>query len=594
MASTVETNYFRHKQLPDARTYIRLLEINSVDQTRDISVHCKLTTWLKAAAPAYTAISYTWGDPNLLATILINGKRMQVRRNCEDVLRQPCWNKNGYFWMDAICINQADNDEKSFQVAKMGKVFRDARQTLACVGLHENDSEFLFERLHKHQRRWARLSNSFDGLGNLRDRPWLTLRSKSTLIRLCKALSMFLRRPYFHRVWIYQELFLGKNIQVCCEDKTVELSSLRAIYMTHLLWIQFPTKITQHIDCYSLEEMEDVRYLLETVKHKSRLSLRELIPVIRTLQSEDIRDRVFGILSTIKWHDEKPIRPDYDKDPFDLAVEVLQRIKINAHDLIRGHYFIRTLSDTIMVAKLMGLPDQPSSRLDDEIQVRRLKHSEPQRVNPARLAQEVGFWPNLFWGYRIYFHNASWHTQSRPSKHAVDRSALKHQDPKVLPNDGPFPTIQKWSKGTIWDVQNTDVLLPEEAQPQDWLLVPSLSKFESREALLAFVARDIQGSLLQLIGKALFAARKDRPRESYQSGGYKYRVFFSHEDAIVLTHSLNWREGTQGFLSKEDEPHKLQVDDFFETRLCGERSQSYAILLERRESQADMRDYVSV
>ncbi|KAJ0108675.1 hypothetical protein J7T55_015109 [Diaporthe amygdali] len=287
MASTVETDYFKHKQLPDARTYIRLLEINSVDQTRDISVHCKLTTWLKAAAPAYTAISYTWGDPNLLATILINGKRMKVRRNCEDVLRQPCRNKNGYFWIDAICINQADNDEKSFQVAKMGKVFRDARQTLACVGLHENDSEFLFEGLHKHQRRWARLSNSFDGLGNLRDRPWLTLRSKSTLIRLCKALSMFLRRPYFHRVWIYQELFLGKNIQ--------------------------------HIDCYFLEEMEDVRYLLETVKHKSRLSLRELIPVIRTLQSEDIRDRVFGILSTIKWHDEKPIRPDYDKDPFDLA-----------------------------------------------------------------------------------------------------------------------------------------------------------------------------------------------------------------------------------------------------------------------------------
>ncbi|KAH8779897.1 heterokaryon incompatibility protein-domain-containing protein [Diaporthe sp. PMI_573] len=175
MAPTIDTETFRYQKLPTASTYIRLLEVISVDQRRDVPVHCELTTWPKASAPAYTAVSYAWGDPRRLTVILVNGKRMEVRCNCEDVLRQPCWNRGGYFWIDAICINQADNHEKSFQVAKMGEIYGAARQTIACVGRHEDDSEFLFDRLHRHQRRWERISNSFNGMGNFQDRPWLIL-----------------------------------------------------------------------------------------------------------------------------------------------------------------------------------------------------------------------------------------------------------------------------------------------------------------------------------------------------------------------------------------------------------------------------------
>lgn len=215
MAYKLEPGTFKHEELPDASTYIRLLEVLSVERSRAVPVHCRLTTWPKASAPDYTAISYTWGDSSAVTTILVNGEGMQVRRNCEDVLTQPCRNKGGYFWIDAICINQADNDEKSFQVASMGEVFEDASQTLACVGRQEKDSRFLFKNLQRHQYWWERLG--FNGLGppgkhHDRARLWRKALPESTMKRLFEALYMFLKRPYFQRVWIYQELFFGKDI----------------------------------------------------------------------------------------------------------------------------------------------------------------------------------------------------------------------------------------------------------------------------------------------------------------------------------------------------------------------------------------------
>ncbi|KAK2601284.1 hypothetical protein N8I77_010747 [Diaporthe amygdali] len=157
LASSPAIESFQHEPLPDPANHIRLLEITSVDETRDLPVHCKLTAWPVETAPVYTAISYTWGDPHQLASVLVNGRPMEVRHNCEYVLKQAWWQKGGgYVWVDTICIDQVDNDEKSSQVAMMGKVYERAGQVIACVGRHGDDSEFLFEVLHKQQRWWRR------------------------------------------------------------------------------------------------------------------------------------------------------------------------------------------------------------------------------------------------------------------------------------------------------------------------------------------------------------------------------------------------------------------------------------------------------
>lgn len=84
------------------------------------------------SAPPYHAISYTWGDPGLTARVTVKGRRMEVRQNCEYVLRQACWHGGGggggstsrSYWVDAICIDQGNLEEKGRQVAMMGGIYQ--------------------------------------------------------------------------------------------------------------------------------------------------------------------------------------------------------------------------------------------------------------------------------------------------------------------------------------------------------------------------------------------------------------------------------------------------------------------------------------
>lgn len=567
MSPTISTETFKHEELPDASTYIRLLKISSVDHKRDIAVHCELTAWPKASAPVYTAISYTWGDPHQLGIILVNGKRMEVRRNCEDVLRQPCRNKGGYFWIDAICINQGDNHEKSFQVAKMGEVYRDACQTLACVGRHEHDSEFLFERLHKHQRRWKRISNSDNCMGKLRDRPWLTLRRKSTLPRLYIALNLFLSRRYFQRVWIYQELFLGEDIQVCCEDQTVKLTVLWALYQTFWYWIKIRSTLMRDFIWYTSTVLEGVRFLLEAglgIKRDTRTPLLEKLREMSKLQSEDIRDRVFGTLATTEWEGRKPIQPDYGKDRFDLVVEVVQAIIGPFDNSSEFQVGDTSLSTTIEVAKLLGLTDQPSSRLADEIEIRRSTPFKAPCLNPARMAQRLDLKPTQFMRFQIYFNNASWHIEPPPS---ID--LRRRHDAR------PLPTLQKWSRGTPWNVRHTDVLLPEEAQSQDVLLIPDANGSRPDKGVMPALIARRRGGQFELVGKALYAAGHNRILHLEAAS---CNVYLAHDDAIVLAYSCNWRDLEKGLCSTKDELLDRLVDNYFETRLCVEGTLSYATI----------------
>ena len=65
--------------------------------------------------PNFTALSYCWGDPSAQHTIGISGCRFKVTRNLKVALlnlRQE--DKPRRLWIDAICINQQNLDEKAW------------------------------------------------------------------------------------------------------------------------------------------------------------------------------------------------------------------------------------------------------------------------------------------------------------------------------------------------------------------------------------------------------------------------------------------------------------------------------------------------
>ncbi|TPX13813.1 uncharacterized protein E0L32_005757 [Thyridium curvatum] len=173
-------------------------------------------------APPYYAVSYTWGrSPKDTTLIHINGQEMKVRKNCDYVLRQARWcGGSRFFWVDAICINQADMDEKSHQVAMMGSIFTKAQSVMACVGPHHDDSEMVLQILAKHQSLFYMASlNEFPPELYSLLRRWRLTTSGTTIVRLFRAVLSLLRRQYFTRLWIFQELYLARSgLILCCGE----------------------------------------------------------------------------------------------------------------------------------------------------------------------------------------------------------------------------------------------------------------------------------------------------------------------------------------------------------------------------------------
>lgn len=95
---------------------------------------------------AYDALSYVWGDEEPSEAIFISGKVLLVKPNLHNfLLHLRHKNRVLYVWADAICINQADRDERSSQVQYMGDIYRESSSTRIWLGSHSRTTALLMK-----------------------------------------------------------------------------------------------------------------------------------------------------------------------------------------------------------------------------------------------------------------------------------------------------------------------------------------------------------------------------------------------------------------------------------------------------------------
>ncbi|ETR98561.1 heterokaryon incompatibility, partial [Trichoderma reesei RUT C-30] len=86
----------------------------------------------------YRALSYTWGaatSPEHVRTIRVSDQDFVVRQNLFDFLCSAAARKEeGLFFIDAICINQLDLDERQAQVQSMALIYRRATAVISWLG----------------------------------------------------------------------------------------------------------------------------------------------------------------------------------------------------------------------------------------------------------------------------------------------------------------------------------------------------------------------------------------------------------------------------------------------------------------------------
>ena len=129
-------------------------------------IKCSLRTVSLDDDPQYETLSYAWGAPVLDHTVLVDGAALNVTKNLHNALQylrrqQQPFSEDGYessgnialktdvttsswdpeasrvLWADAICINQADVDERASQVNLMGDVYRHGIRLHVWIGTTE-------------------------------------------------------------------------------------------------------------------------------------------------------------------------------------------------------------------------------------------------------------------------------------------------------------------------------------------------------------------------------------------------------------------------------------------------------------------------
>jgi hypothetical protein len=363
MAQSSPLSRFRYTPLRDSTSEIRLLKLTELGGV----VICRMITWPLRFAPDYYALSYTWGKAALSTEIVVNDEQMTVRRNCEYALRQIFKSKpNCLLWVDAICIDQESNQEKNHQVAMMGRIYAKATHVFASVGPHTEDSEFLLKTMDEHKSLLGsihkHISKADHGHLNGWNIPnpiprvrWLSLKcfftmDGATRKSFAQAVTSFLKRPYFTRIWVLQELHLATTSSFCCGADTRCFDQLLAACLLVDFWVNQ----REHMSCWSwltrkvlslialqskvfcrqqscIPLSEDFNTLQPqrgclalTSGARGPRRLAEVLDEMQHFQCADLRDKLYGIMSLVEWGTRQRPYPDYAKDCFEVSVMVLE------------------------------------------------------------------------------------------------------------------------------------------------------------------------------------------------------------------------------------------------------------------------------
>ncbi|KAK3386641.1 heterokaryon incompatibility protein-domain-containing protein [Podospora didyma] len=123
----------QYDNLDNDKKTIRILHLLPGRWTE--SICCRLQTCSLDDSHSFDALSYVWGNAHDTAPIDVGGSSFQATKNLIAALRRLRSSvEPRALWVDAICINQRDNSEKTQQVQLMARIYETARSVHVFLG----------------------------------------------------------------------------------------------------------------------------------------------------------------------------------------------------------------------------------------------------------------------------------------------------------------------------------------------------------------------------------------------------------------------------------------------------------------------------
>jgi len=286
----------RFIQLYPAAHFEDPIRVDIVEQAYDAS---------KTQDPvSYEALSYAWGADEDSAYIFVGANsRLRVRRNVTQILRYlrdgntpGCTTRT--LWIDAICINQADDEEKGMQVTMMGNIYACAKSVLVWTGEPGCDLQAL-QRSLKGEDLYTREN------------------------QLPPRFTQFFETGWFTRRWVVQEIMHAREAYFVCGSGTMQWQQFCA-FVKHLEFAIFYEALTPHVTAI-LHHLSNLTAVRDTESDKLSQcdenttcvqmdrtvaraeNMTTLLTRYSTTRCADDRDRIYALCSL----SSTPIPVDY-------------------------------------------------------------------------------------------------------------------------------------------------------------------------------------------------------------------------------------------------------------------------------------------
>lgn len=344
----------------------------------------------------YGALSYVWGETTDPIGVYIDGFLFEIGRNLHDALTQL--RRSGitsWLWVDSICIQQSDVEEKTSQVGQMRSIYSQADLVYIWLGLgcDETDKtmgwisrigpralssgaldlgDFPTRRSDIHDYIASKYAesderplgnNSKDDQASELARFILDLLNERGLHGdtncpeddLAAGIINLMQRDYWHRIWIVQEVSLGTNAMVLCGAKAVSLDVFDATLSAVSHCITSGIRIV-HPDIRSFAKGLRANFYesvaLTTRRHyrrrdqdHNRIHLADILfqhgiaPGRPHYSATDPRDILFGLLGVIPDDNRAGLEVDYSLD-MDQVFSLLTKALIRNGDEGIGRFHL--------------------------------------------------------------------------------------------------------------------------------------------------------------------------------------------------------------------------------------------------------------
>jgi hypothetical protein len=294
---------YTHLPLDEKLNHVRLLELQP--GPRGTEIRGRLIRSSLADMPLYEALSYTWGPSNNSNNIRLGQINLAITDNLAaalEVLR--CEAQVRTLWIDAICINQQNLDERSQQVQLMREIYRNAKRVVVWIDVHINPTSSALEILQEMNE-----NSTQADLGR---------------VQIWEDLQPLFKNNYWNRVWIQQEISFASSLLFQINTSQVSAYSIYhflrlfderrdSVDFSSVDWVNWATL---HPNIHLPPRFGRINSCTEPMIGSTfsdhDLNLLSILSSSYKLECTDNRDRIYGLMYLANDFVEGDIVVDYN------------------------------------------------------------------------------------------------------------------------------------------------------------------------------------------------------------------------------------------------------------------------------------------